>query len=216
MPTDRWLSSLANIETRLRRSLGLAGPVGTRIEQPAIVQPVILADDATRPGAVVGAGIRGRRFSICREQQDLNDTITSFSIYTDSPYGVILEKAFVSWSSGNQHNHFYAQMIPTLALQDGALVWTRGARWREAPLGINDVAPMFEAAGTSFPAGGTWPVFNATKGPGQATTDLWDGITSYLEIPLDVFLDVNQGMQFYFGEDDFTGEWFITVYGRVF
>lgn len=53
------ITSLANIEDRLRRSLGLVGEVGTSF-RPDII-PVVIADDATRPGM---STTRNRRFTV--------------------------------------------------------------------------------------------------------------------------------------------------------
>lgn len=64
MTTTRWRSSLANVETRLRRSLGLSGPIDLALDDPPILTPVIIADDATRPGTA--SEVRGRRFRATR------------------------------------------------------------------------------------------------------------------------------------------------------
>lgn len=58
MATTRWRSSLSNIETRLRRSLGLAGPI--ELELAPNLTPVVICDDATRPGTA--SEVRGRRW----------------------------------------------------------------------------------------------------------------------------------------------------------
>lgn len=55
----RAITSLANIEDRLRRSLGLVGEVGTSFSPD--LKPIILADDATRPGM---STTRNRRFTV--------------------------------------------------------------------------------------------------------------------------------------------------------
>ena len=62
MPTSSWRSSLANVETRLRRSLGIAGPLRLKFDEPeTALTPVVIADDATRPGC--SADNRGRRWA---------------------------------------------------------------------------------------------------------------------------------------------------------
>jgi len=60
MATTSWRSSLANIESRLRRSLGLSGPVDLALERPLQLLPVVIVDDSTRPGTATQ--VRGRRF----------------------------------------------------------------------------------------------------------------------------------------------------------
>lgn len=56
MATSEWHSSLANVENRLRRSLGLSGPVDLALKPE--LTPVIVSDDSTRPGA--SSQLRGR------------------------------------------------------------------------------------------------------------------------------------------------------------
>lgn len=63
MTTSRWHSSLANIEARIRRSLGIAGPINLRLEDEPAVLPVMLVDDLTRPGASASI-FRGRRWAL--------------------------------------------------------------------------------------------------------------------------------------------------------
>ena len=63
MPTSRWHSSLSNIEARLRRSLGIAGPIRLRLEDEPELLPVMLVDDLTRPGASASI-YRGRRWAL--------------------------------------------------------------------------------------------------------------------------------------------------------
>lgn len=60
MGTSKWSSSLGNAETRLRRLLGIAGPIDLAMEQPARLTPVIITEDATGPGTA--SSLRGRRF----------------------------------------------------------------------------------------------------------------------------------------------------------
>jgi hypothetical protein len=61
--TSRWASSLANIEARMRRSLGIAGPINLTLDKEPKLTPVVIADDLTRPGSVA-TDFRGRRFAI--------------------------------------------------------------------------------------------------------------------------------------------------------
>lgn len=64
MATSRWRSSLANVETRLRRGLGISGPIDLELPQPAQLVPVVIADDLTRPGTA--SSLRGRYWRTSR------------------------------------------------------------------------------------------------------------------------------------------------------
>lgn len=63
MATSRWASSLANIEARIRRSLGIAGPINLDLAEKPSLLPVMLVDDLTRPGCVA-SDYRGRRWAV--------------------------------------------------------------------------------------------------------------------------------------------------------
>lgn len=98
MSTKTWRSSLANVETRLRRSLGLAGPIDLGLPAPLPLQPVVLADDATRPG---GGTLRGRRFTAhLTASQPGAATVPAYLWVTDSPYGVIIDRILLSGEAG--------------------------------------------------------------------------------------------------------------------
>lgn len=62
MTTSRWRSSLQDVETRLRRSLGIAGPINLEMEDPPRLTPVVLSDDATRPGTA--ESLHNRRWRV--------------------------------------------------------------------------------------------------------------------------------------------------------
>ncbi|HMG19282.1 MAG TPA: hypothetical protein VK573_11195 [Gemmatimonadales bacterium] len=61
MATSKWSSSLANIEARVRRTLGIAGPINLTLDEHPNLLPVMLVEDATRPGAA--SDYRGRRWA---------------------------------------------------------------------------------------------------------------------------------------------------------
>lgn len=84
MATSRWRSSLSNIETRLRRSLGLAGPIGLELPDPPPLTPVVIADDATRPGC--GSELRGRRWRVTKTFSVLAGNQGSFWLFAEPPY----------------------------------------------------------------------------------------------------------------------------------
>lgn len=148
MATERWLSSLANIETRLRRSLGLAGPVGTKLDAPATVTPVVIVDDATRPGG--HALQRGRGFSF-PSQLAVDVVATDFRtmIYNDSPSGVILTHMDVQAEAQSGEATTMWEIFQFNAGQDmtANLTFSRETVFTEAPASSQDFAPLFSVTG---------------------------------------------------------------------
>lgn len=92
MSTSKWSSSLANVETRIRRSLGIAGPIGAQLpDDPLPIQPVVLVDDATRPGGHLT--VRGRSWMSYFQVQGISDvTYTgNFLQVDDTGAGAIID-----------------------------------------------------------------------------------------------------------------------------
>lgn len=86
MATSTWRSSLAQVETRLRRSLGLAGPIDLELERPPKLTPVVLSDDATRPGTA--STLRGRRWMATVTPGTIAiGNRGSVQLFADPPYG---------------------------------------------------------------------------------------------------------------------------------
>lgn len=83
MATTNWRSSLGNIETRLRRSLGIAGPIALEISKD--LTPVVISDDSTRPGA--SSSFRGRRFKGALALSIAAATNGSVWAYCETPEG---------------------------------------------------------------------------------------------------------------------------------
>lgn len=94
MATTRWRSSLANIEARLRRSLGIAGPIGLTLGDAPPLTPVVISDDATRPGAA--SDFRGRRFMLNFDIQVGAGGGGSTTYQCDAPNGVVLDTLMLS------------------------------------------------------------------------------------------------------------------------
>lgn len=165
MATQRWLSSLANIETRLRRSLGLAGPVGTKLDAPATVMPVVIVDDATRPGG--HALVRGRGFSFASQiVVDVDTADFRTYLYTDSPSGVIITHMDVSAEAQSGEVTSQWEVFQFHAGQDmtASLSFSREAVFTEAPVSSQDFAPIFSVTGDQ-----------ATELPAPAASCIWRG-----------------------------------------
>jgi hypothetical protein len=81
MATTTWRSSLGNIETRLRRSLGIAGPIALEISKD--LTPVVISDDSTRPGA--SSSLRGRRWKGTMTMQVAAAAQGSVWLFCDAP-----------------------------------------------------------------------------------------------------------------------------------
>jgi hypothetical protein len=74
----------------MRRSLGIAGPIDLTLGEPPQLQPVVLADDLTRPGCA--SDFRGRRFSLTFEVGPIiAAAFGGWGTMTDAPNGVVLD-----------------------------------------------------------------------------------------------------------------------------
>lgn len=144
MATTRWKSSLANVETRIRRSLGIAGPINSEIGDPLGIIPVVLVDDATRPGSVVGAGIRGRRWSWSPAAGIVGTTHRLIAtLITDSPSGVIIRRVTISTNAGAGGVFFRIGIAaPGATYPAGATPVTRDVNYVEGMLSATDLAPV--------------------------------------------------------------------------
>jgi len=163
MATSRWRSSIANVETRIRRSLGLAGPIGTDLPDPLQISPVMIVDDATRPGS---AAQRGRRFSFVDHVEDLEDAQPCWMIYNDSPTGVILSKFQFCVSGGvGLGAHVSIEQFPAgadLSAFAALNTFARDGHFIERSAGPTDLAPLwaaYAASGFMIPATAT-PVWS--------------------------------------------------------
>jgi len=143
MATTRWRSSLANIETRLRRSLGIAGPIGLDLTDPLPMVPVVIADDARRPGS---QPFRGRRFAWLGHVEN----VTNMTGYTHgmrciAPTGVIMREIYVSPDAMAHFN--VLQYAPGAATVTYMAAATPAMPWIESPLSAVDFAPIATADG---------------------------------------------------------------------
>ena len=144
MATSRWRSSLAGAENRLRRSLGLAGPINSELPDPLPLQPVILVDDATRPGSVIGAGIRGRRWSVPIPAGIVTAAHRAlFCMVTDSVTGVIVRRIMISHNQGAGGIFYHIGLAaPGATYPAGATPVTKSGIFTEGMAGQTDLAPI--------------------------------------------------------------------------
>lgn len=156
MATQRWKSSLANIEARLRRSLGIAGPVGLDLPDPLPLMPVVLADDLTRPGAA--SPFRGRRFRIAANAFTvLAADNGSQTIVTDAPNGAIIDALNVQFVAsavadrGLAIQYWSPDQITALA--NGYAVNVRDNCVMVDPCDGPNTAPMFQASAPAIGLG---------------------------------------------------------------
>jgi hypothetical protein len=141
--TNKWSSSLGNIETRLRRSLGLSGPIGLTLPEPLPLQPIVLTDDATRPGSCT---FRGRRFNWIGHVEGItNMTGYGFGLRCVAQNGMIAR--WVNVHPGGDYHCRIDQYAPLASLPTYMAAATAGTNWVEAPLSSTDFAPAQTGSG---------------------------------------------------------------------
>lgn len=189
MPTSRWRSNLGNAETRLRRSLGLAGPINSELPDPLPFSPVIIIDDATRPGSTQGAGIRGRRWSwspaagVVAAVHRLIATLI-----TDSPTGVIIRRVQIATNAGAGGVFFRIGLAGVGAVYPaGALPVTKDVNFTEGMAGLTDLAPMLIGTSGAQDAEPTGPIKVVWEMQLPSTYQP-------MIIPCDFYLATGQGM----------------------
>lgn len=211
MATSKWQSSLANIEARLRRGLGIAGPISLALEEPPALTPVVLCDDLTRPGCV-GTDYRGRRWA-------LSTSGGSFLVGTFATHwivagglqttvgnaekgGIVLDWVEFSWTTAAAANvltlikyasPFSAQ--PGVAIRDGFMV---------DPIGLPgfpgnyETSPCFAgtAAATAVTAFGnrTWEGACATNAIHRVQLDYFLREQAYIAIGNSVAFTASTGL----------------------
>lgn len=151
------IPNFANIEDKMRRSLGLVGEVGT--EFTPHISPVVIADDATRPGC---ASFRGRRFAF---GEDANLAIVgASSVALKALSEVIINRIGVP-NQGTAGVLIAVRYVPP----DVADPYAIGAPvpWIERVAVTNDVAPVLVT-----------PNIQVDSLLGSV---VWSGITGYIQ-----------------------------------
>lgn len=157
MATSRWKSSLANIEARMRRSLGIAGPIDLTLAEPPILQPVVLADDLTRPGCA--SDYRGRRYSLTFDVGTiLAGAFGGWGMFTDCPTGLVVDSFSLTCSAVGAvstemmgvfllaPSQIAAHPFPLTVFRSGWMIDPNG--------GPSDVAPSFSGQNNLIPVTG--------------------------------------------------------------
>lgn len=206
MTTSRWRSSLGNIETALRRKLGIAGPIGLELGEPSILTPVVIADDATRPGS--SSALRGRRFRAFQTFSVGTAAQGSWFLLADSPYvgtsqgrldtysgGVIIDRLTVTCNSVTA-NSVYELAVVFWATP---LLLAPGLPIAVSTFNVYMVDPMrIDAEPAPLQTG-----FSATQNPASSGRVIWQGQLNsgpgagqgVYDIPMgDVFLNWNSAL----------------------
>jgi len=177
--TRRWRSSLANIESRLRRSLGLAGPIGLELTDPLPLLPVTIADDAMRPGAS-SQGYRNRRFSHSFVQTfTAGAPLQSQSFLSRAPDGLILDWLEISLDSAAAADIYdlrltWSTPVQVAAGAPGYAVVTQAGWFVDPQNSATDFTPAFAGSGAVGPA--NQPVWDGKIGLGtiyRIKLDFW-------------------------------------------
>lgn len=201
MTTTRWRSSLGNIETALRRKLGIAGPIGLELGEPSVLTPVVIADDLTRPGA--SSALRGRRFRVS----------TNFSAATQGAWFVLADAPYVGSTQGRPDTYaggvvidritMSANCAAAIAFHPCVVYWptplmfapglpiavTTFDGWMVDPMRIDaEPAPILTGVGNP-------------QNPASAGRVIWEaqvhvgpGLATVFDIPADFFLNWNSAI----------------------
>lgn len=227
MATTRWLSSLADLETRIRRVLRIAGPIETQLEQPAKVIPVAIAADLTVPGANVG-GMSMRRWMSYHESLApiAEDEFSGSFLQADtSSRGAIIDSVDICrHSSVNLPSDVRVRLMifaPGLTPNDGSadLTTIRTPLFVEGTQSSSDFAPLGLAyfLSDALPVGGgSFVGLWLTEVPSGTDNQM---AARYL-IPLNVFLAPGAWIGFVFdpseNADTEAMHWTVTWQGRAF
>lgn len=165
--TTLWKGSLGGIAERLRRSLAWTSAGGLNVEfsgSPINLQPVVIADDATRPG---GGGPRNRRWMTWARFEDvpIGDTfwmgIATEGFLTgnvNSSTGVIVDRIDIACEG--QHNPTVVIIPPGGALPqfivDAVVANTRVPIFVDGMKTVNDWAPLWQGETAASDAGAPW------------------------------------------------------------
>jgi len=186
------------------------------LEFPAQVNPVVIVDDATRPGGHVN---RGRAFTFTDHVEGLVATSPCWLIYTDSPTGVIIDHISVC---SDASLHFRVELFPAGAdLSAFTGTFARDGRFIEACAGPTDLAPLFVNyldTGFVIPATAT-PCFGLHT-PDEVNNNMQQDFRIYLAPPpkLGGAAPSGQGGAMLIGaqSDTVTGRVGVNVFGRVY
>lgn len=226
--TTNWKGSLGHIAERLRRSIAWtsAGTLDVQFENPVIpIQPVIISDDATRPGTAGVNSPRNRRWMYGQAFEDvlLGDKSWSFLITegyltgsSTQSNGVIVDQIHIStevqstWQIG---------IIPPGGALPAAVVSAivanqRGPIFVDGMRSITDWAPLWQASTLDDP-GDPWggiPVYSIAHG-NQAGDTLGEPFV----IPTEIYLQ--PGSVLFVGPGDAEldeQDWQVSYFGRAF
>jgi hypothetical protein len=189
MATTRWRSSLANVEARMRRSLGIAGPIDLALSDPPILTPVAIADDLTRPGCA--SDLRGRRWAQSHNMAILAAANGSHALVCNAPNGAVIDSVFLSPATQAAPATFVELQVRyfTVAQVAAAVipyaVVTR-AGFNVDPMNSNtDQGPCLEASSGIVAIGAGQPIWDGIM--------RGDGLGSQL-VPLDLWLPNGAGL----------------------
>jgi hypothetical protein len=196
--TSRWSSSLSNIEARIRRSLGIAGPINLTIDEQPKIQPVMIVDDATRPGAAA-SDLRGRRWALTHVGNNVQggasgclfivSRVPQTTVGLGDKGGVIVDSLELSWRGAVttqliQTEVRYAsswETEPAVSIRDGWMVDPIGNQGSPgATVGSYEPSPMDAGGDAAVASGG----FGVRIWEGTLISNGWQSV----RIPLDLFL----------------------------
>lgn len=189
MATSRWKSSLANIEARMRRSLGISGPINLALEDSPRIMPVAIADDFTRPGCATD--LRGRRWASSQGTIVVGGgAVGGVVLRCDAPagaQGIVFDTLELAWTDSvapaTQLMTFEVMYWTAAQVQAGGLpfaVVTRGGLMVDPMNSATDAPPLLEGNSTVVSA--------LTGGQGIWFARLLGNGAAYRTIPLDLFL----------------------------
>jgi len=224
MATSKWRSSLADIESRVRRSLGIAGPIDLAMEDPPKLTPVMIADDATRPGAA--SSYRGRRWMATVGISVAAGNRGSAWLFVDAPPGAggsndpykggaIVDRLTIAVSAGGALRWVMNTFPTDLVIGPPGIpiaVTPDNARYVDPTKSTVEVAPiaLYGSAVVPPEAGGGGPQIARWRTPATAVNFQQD---------LDIFLNWNSALVI--GIDPTTvpaatADADFTFYGRIF
>jgi hypothetical protein len=161
MAFERARQSLSDLEDRLRRAFGLAGPIGASLKPD--LTPVLIGGDLREPGHSFN---RGRSWVYHSTRFAIAGANTHLSMRVDAD--VLIEKLQVS-SSEILTGQFIACYI-TVPGETPAQVITRAAgAWRDNKRSATDVPPIFDSGAAPAALGG------GTAGSLSNTVAVWFG-----------------------------------------
>lgn len=124
MGFERAIQSLGNIEEKLRKAFGLAGPIGAKLDP--VLQPVVIVHDFRDPGF---SSTSGRGWAWINDQGGTPAGVTVLSV--QFAVDVFIEALYVSGTVAAA-TPIHAYFTRPLELIPIAVTGQRGA-WRDAP-----------------------------------------------------------------------------------